>query len=232
MRYRFLLFAAALLSMNAAFAAEDAVKVRPEDIRLTEDVRDTEFCSALGEVKAKSGWGGSAGTAKGLESVKATLKKRAAAMGGNVVLVDSFDAGFTTSGSGRAYGCSQDALAKQQAKAAEIARKASLPITCTAGTDCEVRWARVMLWLQEHSTWKFRNVTDTLITTEGPLDTENKPAYEVTKVPTGDGKTYRITMRAFCGTGDCDNLILEQRASFYDALTAPLEVPAPGASSP
>ena len=130
-----------------------------------------------------------------------------------------------TAGNGSVFNCSDDAIAKQKAKSAEIGRKAAASITCTAGTDCEVRWSRVTLWLQNNADWKFRNVTDTLITTKGPLDTAAKPAFEVTKIPTRDGKTYRITMRAFCGQGDCSKLITKLKASFYDDLTAPLEPP-------
>jgi len=155
----------------------------------------------------------------GEESVKATIRKRAAALGANVVRMAGMSFNFVTAGRGTAYGCSADALEQQQTKANEITRRANAPITCTAGTDCELRWARVMVWLQDHSEWKFRNVTDTLITTEGPLETM-KPAFEVTKVPAGDGKTYRITMRAFCGSGDCEKVIRKLRANFYDTITA------------
>jgi len=217
-----------ILVSGLLYAADEKAAVNPDDVRLTWDSDDAEFCTALGEVKAKSGWGGSQGSAKGLESVKATLRKRAAALGGNVVVLETLLADFMTNGAGKVYGCSDEAVSQQKAKSLEIARKAGAPITCTAGTDCEVRWSRVTLWLQTHSDWKFRNVTDTLITTEGPLETVAKPAYEVTKIPTGDGKTYRIVMRAFCGKGDCEKLINILKASFYDEVTAPIAPPAGG----
>lgn len=160
---------------------------KPENVRITSDVDDVEFCDKLGEVKAKSGWGGSMGGGLGKASVEATLRKRTAALGGNVALLRGMSFDFVTAGSADAYQCSEEAIGQQQRKAAEIARKASATITCALGTDCEVRWSRVTTWLQENSTWKFRNVTDTLITTEGPLKTA-KPAFEVTKIPAGDGK--------------------------------------------
>jgi hypothetical protein len=155
-----------------------------DDVLLTTDPDDVEHCTALGPVKAKSGWGGTSGAKKGMESVRATLRKRAAALGADVVLLEELGTTFGTAGNGTAYKCSEEAIAKQKEKAAEIARKAAATITCTTGTDCEVRWARVTQWLQDHSQWKFRNVTDTLITTEGPLETA-KPAFEVTKMPAG-----------------------------------------------
>lgn len=211
-----------MLLVCASAVADDSrtLPTKPEDVRLSWDDDDIEFCSRLGQVKAKSGWGGSMGSGMGEESVKATIRKRAAALGANVVRMEGMSFNFVTAGSGTAYRCSEDALEQQQAKTKEIIRKASAPITCTAGADCELKWARVTVWLQDHSEWKFRNVTDTLITTEGPLETM-KPAFEVTKVPAGDGKTYRITMRAFCGRGDCEKIILKLRASFYEAITAP-----------
>jgi hypothetical protein len=224
---RTLLLAAVCLIAVAAGAADPkpAKAVKPDDVRLTTDPDHAEFCTSVGEVSAKSGWGGTSGAAKGKASVEATIRKRAAALGANVAVLRGISYTFGTAGSADAYDCSADALERQQKKAAEIARKAAASITCTAGPDCELRWARVTAWLQENSQWKFRNVTDTLITTEGPLDTV-KPAFEVTKMPAGDGKTYRIVMRAFCGVENvCEPVILRLRASFYDALTAPIEPP-------
>lgn len=223
MRRPALVITAVLTLVVSAFAVADDAKrsaTRPEDVRLSWDDDDVEFCTRLGEVKAKSGWGGSMGSGMGEESVKATIRKRAAVLGANVVRMEGMSFNFVTAGSGTAYGCSADALQQQQAKSDEISQKASTPITCTAGVDCEVKWARVTLWLQDHSEWKFRNVTDTLITTEGPLETM-KPAFEVTKVPAGDGKTYRISMRAFCGSGNCEKAIRKLRANFYEVIIAP-----------
>jgi hypothetical protein len=222
------LLAALLLSLaiDATAADPKPAKVKPEDVKVTSEPDEVEFCQKAGPVKAKSGWGGTAGSDMGRRSVEATLKKRAAALGGNVVLLGNLSTAFTTEGNGEAYFCSEDALNRQQVRAAEVAAKAAATITCTAGTDCEVRWGRVTTWLQENSSWKFRNVTETLITTEGPLETV-KPAFEVTKMPVGDGKTYKIAMRAFCGVDEvCDKLIVKLRALFYDAITAPIEVPA------
>lgn len=220
------MMAMALLAIPTA-AAGVPEQVKPDDVKLTSDSDDVEFCSKLGEVKAKSGWGGAQGSGMGRASVEVTLRKRAAAAGGNVALVKDISTTFGTSGSADAYQCSAEAMQKQQVRAVEDARKAAATITCTAGTDCEVRWSRVTTWLQEHAKWKFRNVTETLITTEGPLETAS-PAYEVTKIPVGDGKTYKIAMRAFCGVEDvCDKLILKLRVLFHDAITAPIEVPGP-----
>lgn len=221
-----------VVMLSAGAAEEKAAPIAPDAVRVTRDESAVEFCTATGTVKAKSGLGYGAE-----QSIEATLKQRAAAMGANVVRLHGFSRKIITSGEGTAYRCTADAIAKQEAKKAEeerklaeLRRQADEPILCTAGLDCEMKWARVTTWLQEHSRWKFRNVTETLITTEGPMETED-PAFEVTKMPAGDGKTYRIKMRAFCGAlvsqtveglvavRVCEERVLPLRLDFRDELT-------------
>ena len=86
------------------------------------------------------------------------------------------------------------------------------PILCTAGTDCQAKWSRAMQWLQQNSSWKIETSTEDRLLTEGPLDSA-KPAFEVTKAARDDGR-IEITMRAWCGTGQCDPLIPELEKSF------------------
>jgi hypothetical protein len=165
------------------------------------------------------------------------MKERVAAKGANVLRINAISRTIITTGSGMAFHCSPEAIAKQDAKKADAERKlnevrarADEPILCSSGLDCEMKWSRVTTWLQDHSRWKFRNVTETLITTEGPMETEN-PAFEVTKMPTGDGKTYRIKLRAFCGESQtveglvavrkCQGALLTLRLNFRDELTKP-----------
>jgi hypothetical protein len=78
------LFAVILLgSMTVSLAAAEEEKrparVAPEQVLLTlpSDNEAVEFCTALGEVQAKSGMGYGAGE----ESVRSTIRQRAAAMG-------------------------------------------------------------------------------------------------------------------------------------------------------
>lgn len=224
---------AASLSVRAA-EEKAARPIAAGAVQVTRDDSAVEFCTALGKVKAKSGQG--YGVAE--HSIEATLKQRAAALGANVVRLHGFSRMIIASGEGTAYHCSAEAIAKQEAKRLELERtvselraRADEPIVCAAGLDCEMKWARVTAWLQEHARWKFRNVTETLITTEGPMETED-PAFEVTKMPAGDGKTYRIKMRAFCGTTItsvegliatrvCEGKVLPLRLNFRDELTKP-----------
>lgn len=92
-------------------------------------------------------------------------------------------------------------------------------ITCTAGAQCDQMWSRAMQWLQQNSSWKVTTATDMLLTTEGPLTTE-KPAFEVTKVEKDNGRSFQITMRAWCGAGDCAALIERLHSDFYSYVTA------------
>ena len=91
-------------------------------------------------------------------------------------------------------------------------------ITCTAGPDCDAKWSAAMDWLQANSSWNVRTRTDTMVATEGP-DGTAKPAFEVTKVAQDDGTT-RISMRAWCDTVNCDDLVRRLHRSFNDTVIA------------
>lgn len=102
--------------------------------------------------------------------------------------------------------------------------EASRPVICSQGSDCEVKWSRVLIWVQDHSRWKLRIANETLITTEGPFDTTD-PAYSITKVPTGTG-TYTIVFRAGCGNiFGCVPSILELQANFVNFVVGPIKPP-------
>jgi len=103
--------------------------------------------------------------------------------------------------------------AAYQQRRAALQQIANQPITCAGDTDCEVRWSRALQWVSANSHWKLRHVNDMIITTEGPLDTVF-PAYEVQKIPSGDG-SYAITIRAACGNPfGCSPDTLEAVAAF------------------
>lgn len=157
------------------------------------------------------------------EDARAQLLNKAAALGGDTVRVNNLNQ-FWGSGKATVYDCRTPAHASAiAASAAELARlreAANRTIACQAGPDCEYKWSRAMQWLQDNSEWKSRTVTDNLMTTEGPMETA-KPAYEVTRIATGDGKNYRIVLRAWCGAGNCEIKILQLKSQFVDFVTAP-----------
>ncbi len=88
------------------------------------------------------------------------------------------------------------------------------PITCTAGSDCDEKWSRAMQWLEQNTSSKV-TATDTQLSVAESVD-DVKPAFEVTKATTDAGKTFTITMRAWCAMGNCDEIVVPLRADFYD----------------
>ncbi len=111
---------------------------------------------------------------------------------------------------------------EQVAHAAKVREDASKPVTCQRGDECEIKWARALAWIHEHSYWKLDTATDSIVTTAGPFSTEHT-AYSVLKVPLGNG-VYRLDFQAKCGVRDalypkndiCEPKLLEAVASFVN----------------
>lgn len=94
---------------------------------------------------------------------------------------------------------------------------ASRPMICQQGQDCEVKWSRALVWVQDNSRWKLRIANDSLITTEGPFDTTDA-SFSINKIPLGNGQ-YSIAFRAGCGNMfGCVPSLLELKASFVNAV--------------
>jgi len=92
---------------------------------------------------------------------------------------------------------------------------AAREVTCNTKDDCELKWARATKWIQDNSHWKLRNITETVLTTEGP-NGQIYTAYEVTKFPQGDS-TYQIQFKAGCAGvsfNGCHPSADKARASF------------------
>lgn len=70
-------------------------------VRVTSNPDVVKGCEFLGNVKATSGWGGSAGTGLAGSNTEKTLQNKTAALGGNVVFVVA--SGIHASG--EAYRC-------------------------------------------------------------------------------------------------------------------------------
>lgn len=71
------------------------------NVRVTGNPDVVKGCAFLGNVRATSGWGGSAGTGLAASNTEKTLQNKTAALGGNVVFVVS--SGIHSSG--EAYRC-------------------------------------------------------------------------------------------------------------------------------
>lgn len=198
---------AAMALVGCASATNEGAKVR-----IAESEDEVFGCQEKGKVEVK--------TAITIDDARVAIRNRAAAIGGNYVRIDREVPSWGHI-EATAFDCDP---ARTRAREQAIVDRANRVIMCTSGPDCEYKWSRAMEWLQQNSTWKFRTVTDTLLTTEGPLETA-RPAFEVTKLSQGDGRTYKIAMRAWCGAGDCEDLILKLRGEFNDFVLTPPPLP-------
>ena len=100
---------------------------------------------------------------------------------------------------------------------AAIETNAALQPTCSDKSDCELKWARALDWVQKNSCWKLRSVSEMLISTEGPFDSTS-PAFEITRFPHGDG-SYEIRFRAGCGNiFGCAPSVKQLTASFNECV--------------
>lgn len=81
-----------------------------EKVRVTSNPDVVKNCKFLGNVKATSGWGGSAGTGLAGSNTEKTLQNKTAALGGNVVFVVA--SGIHASG--ESYACSAPQAQEKQ----------------------------------------------------------------------------------------------------------------------
>jgi hypothetical protein len=75
---------------------------------------------------------------------------------------------------------------------------ANAKVVCENASHCERLWEFAQVWVAQTSGYKMRTITNNIIWTEGPLVQRVELAYEITKVPAGDGK-YEIVVAAGCG---------------------------------
>jgi len=98
-------------------------------------------------------------------------------------------------------GCSRQMTPEQQAAQAALIENANQPVTCRAGKDCDEKWSRAVQWVKVHSAYKFQTMSDNLIQTYGPFDSDPRSAFSITKVAQGND-IYIIDFSA-----NCDNWI-------------------------
>src|SRR5437773_1704606 len=68
---------------------------------------------------------------------------------------------------------------------------AAQPIYCQRGDECDVKWGRALRWVRDHSYYKLDKATATIITTQGPFASADRPAFTVTRSALGEGR-YQI----------------------------------------
>jgi len=84
---------------------------------------------------------------------------------------------------------------------AQVQANANRKITCTKGSDCDVKWGRAITWISRNSQWKIQTQSDYLIQTYTAVGGSAASSFLVNKVPL-DSDTFEIVM-----TSGCDNLI-------------------------
>lgn len=97
---------------------------------------------------------------------------------------------------GIALGLSACAITKPPS--VEDSQAANEPLYCTAGEQCSDYWKRAQVFLVQNGRYRLQLVTDSVLTTYGPVRSELWFAYQVTKRPLGDGRE-QIEVAVGCG---------------------------------
>ncbi len=61
------------------------------------------------------------------------------------------------------------------------------PLTCANKEECDFYWQRAQAYVSKNSTYRIQSVTDTVLTTDGPIYGSAENAYHLIKVPNADG---------------------------------------------
>ena len=107
-------------------------------------------------------------------------------------------------------------------------RDAAQPLTCSKGPDCESKWDRALIWVQNNSESKIQIANETIITTHTP-NNSSSAVISITKTEAGP-ETYTINFRANCSwILGCKPSILELKASFANYVMKSIDpLPADG----
>jgi len=61
------------------------------------------------------------------------------------------------------------------------------PLTCANKEECDSYWQRAQAYVSKNSTYRIQSVSDTVLTTDGPIYGSAENAYHLIKVPNADG---------------------------------------------
>jgi hypothetical protein len=99
-------------------------------------------------------------------------------------------------------------------------------VTCTAGPDCEAKWARALSWIEGNSRWKVETKADAVIETKPSINSSASPGFKATKVAGASG--YEIKLTGGCASWfGCTPSVEESRAQFAKYVMSTAELPAP-----
>jgi hypothetical protein len=111
---------------------------------------------------------------------------------------------------------------------AQWKQDAAQPLTCSKGSDCEVKWDRALIWVQNNAEATIQIANETIITTHIPQNSSSA-VISITKTEAEPG-TYTIHFRADCSWMlGCTPSILELKASFANYVMKSIDpLPADG----
>lgn len=75
---------------------------------------------------------------------------------------------------------------------------ANEPLLCKGAQQCADYWRRAQVWIATNSSYRIQVATDSVISTFGPLKSDMRFAYQVTREPISDGEE-RISIAMGCG---------------------------------
>ncbi len=92
------------------------------------------------------------------------------------------------------------------------------PVYCSAGKDCDAKWARAIDWVKANSSYDIQTSTDMSVVTAGPYPHTQYSAFTLTRQPLAHG-LFRIAMASKCDdTFQCDPAGTDLQASFVHAV--------------
>lgn len=96
----------------------------------------------------------------------------------------------------------------------ETVLEAEYPLTCKAPDECALYWRRAQVWLAMNSDYRIQSVTDTVITTHGPLPNAVERGYQVVRVPRANGRDQILITSRCANIFGCSTDRHERAASF------------------
>jgi hypothetical protein len=107
---------------------------------------------------------------------------------------------------------------------AQRKKDAARPLTCSKGPDCEAKWDRALIWVQNNSEAAIQIANETIITTRTPQNSSS-PVISITKTEAEPG-TYAIHFRANCSwILGCTPSISKLKASFANYIMKTTDLP-------
>jgi hypothetical protein len=92
-------------------------------------------------------------------------------------------------------GCATPELTPYQI---EQIKESHIPLICKDKQQCDYYWQRAQLWIAQNAPFKIQTMSDVMIQTYGPIDTDQRMAYLVTKDTRQDGSAH-IVINIHCG---------------------------------